>query len=86
MQCLINIKKQKSFLKYLFFKEMYCSTICYQQAMNNYHLTLCQSNENNNKDQLIRHIIDLWRSVHPPPETTSISLVLKLMAMLKQVN
>lgn len=26
------------------------------------------------------------RSVHPPPETTSISLVLKLMAMLKQVE
>ncbi|CAF4760892.1 unnamed protein product [Rotaria sp. Silwood1] len=66
--------------------EMYCSIICYQQAMNNYHLTLCQSNENQNKDQLIRHIIDLWRNVHPPPETTSISLVLKIMAMLKQSN
>ncbi|CAF3005973.1 unnamed protein product [Rotaria socialis] len=66
--------------------EMFCSTTCYQQAMNNYHFTLCQSNENQEKDQLIRHIIDLWRSVHPPPETTSISLVLKIMAMLKQTD
>ncbi|UJR09677.1 hypothetical protein I4U23_013911 [Adineta vaga] len=66
--------------------EMYCSTGCYQQAMNNYHSILCQSDENDSKVHLIRHIIDLWRSAHPPPETTSISLVLKLMAMLKQSN
>jgi hypothetical protein len=26
------------------------------------------------------------RSAHPPPETTSITLILKLMAMLKQVG
>lgn len=28
----------------------------------------------------------MLRSAHPPPETTSISLVLKIMAMLKQVR
>lgn len=33
-----------------------------------------------------KDLFSRFRSVHPPPETTSISLVLKLMAMLKQVN
>ncbi|CAF0901701.1 unnamed protein product [Adineta ricciae] len=66
--------------------EMYCSAGCYHQAMNSYHSTLCQSDETDSKVQLIRQIIDLWRSAHPPPETTSISLVLKLMAMLKQAK
>ncbi|CAF0995814.1 unnamed protein product [Adineta ricciae] len=66
--------------------EMYCSVGCYHQAMNSYHSTLCQSDETDSKVHLIRQIIDLWRSAHPPPETTSISLVLKLMAMLKQAS
>jgi len=41
--------------------------------------------KNKKKEKGFSSIVDLIRSAHPPPETTSISLVLKLMAMLKQV-
>lgn len=104
VQCKIEVIVWQHFLTGAhMFQEMFCSAACYQQAVSNYHSVLCQGDESDGKVQLIRHIIDLWRSVdrgmsnsvsffllirsaHPPPETTSISLVLKLMAMLKQVT
>jgi len=81
-ECDVNANIEQRIVRCPKCQEMFCSMNCYQQAMSSYHATLCQFHDN----RLFQQILDLWRSAHPPPETTTISLVLKLMAMLKQTE
>ena len=60
----------------------YCSDSCRHQAFLSYHQTLCSAAKNNNTYNLI---IEFWRQIHLPLETTSIELILKLLAIIKQV-
>ncbi len=60
----------------------YCSDRCRHQAFLTYHQTLC-SVTNSTSYNLI---MEFWRSIHLPPETTSIELILKLLAIIKQVK
>ncbi len=60
----------------------YCSDKCRYQAYLSYHQSLCLAVKNNSYNLLM----DFWRQIHPPIETTSIELILKLLAIIKQVN
>lgn len=62
----------------------YCSRNCQTQAFATYHQTLCTGSGDPN-NQPIAVLMDYWRQIHLPPETTTIYLILKLMALTKQV-
>ena len=57
----------------------YCSVECKDQAFNMYHRTLCAN-------ERLGLLMDFWRQIHLPPETNTIELVVKLIAIVKQVH
>lgn len=61
----------------------YCSRDCQIQAYAAYHQSLCTGSDPSN--QSIAILMEYWRQTHFPPETTTIYLILKLMALTKQV-
>lgn len=61
----------------------YCCQGCQNEAFVSYHQDLCAANDLVN--QTIPVLMDYWRQIHLPPETTTIYLILKLMAITKQV-
>jgi SET and MYND domain-containing protein 5 len=62
----------------------YCSEECRQNAFNSYHQTLCLGKDRFNENHPLNQILELWKQVHLPPETTTIMLVFKLVAIIKQ--
>ena len=65
----------------------YCSVTCRERALNAYHRTLCVGNSSaaDSLDNPFNVLMDAWRQLHLPPETTTIELVVKLLALVKQV-
>lgn len=64
-------------------QERYCSIECRQRARESYHQTLCPSQSETmaiNLNKLCQH----WKSIHYPPETASIMLLVKILARIKQ--
>lgn len=61
----------------------YCSEQCQMASLAQYHQALCVGDSGSN--HAIGLLMDYWKQIHLPPETTSIYLVLKLMAIMKQV-
>jgi len=47
---------------------------------------LCAGSGVENADHPLQALENVWRTLHYPPETTSISLVYKLLAMIQQVT
>lgn len=56
---------------------IYCSKQCKQQAWNKYHSLLCAHWET------LDALDELWRSMHYPPEETTIHLPIRLLAQIK---
>ncbi|GFS22220.1 SET and MYND domain-containing protein 5-like, partial [Elysia marginata] len=65
---------------------LYCSPECQELAWNRYHQTLCLGLARENPDHPFNQLIDQWRSFHYPPETGSIMLIVKIIAMIKQAR
>uniref|UniRef100_A0A3B3ZLS6 Protein-lysine N-trimethyltransferase SMYD5 n=1 Tax=Periophthalmus magnuspinnatus TaxID=409849 RepID=A0A3B3ZLS6_9GOBI len=63
---------------------MYCSSECRQAAADQYHRVLCLGPSENDPDHPINKLKDAWRSIHYPPETSSIMLMAKMVAAVKQ--
>ncbi|PWA18709.1 hypothetical protein CCH79_00005728 [Gambusia affinis] len=63
---------------------MYCSSECRQAAADQYHRILCLGPSEEDPDHPINKLKDAWRSVHYPPETSSIMLMAKMVAVVKQ--
>jgi hypothetical protein len=63
----------------------YCSESCRSQAFHLYHQSLCIGEQRKNPDFPLNVLMDIWKQIHLPPETTTIYLILKLIAMIKQV-
>lgn len=61
----------------------YCSTECRGQAWALYHQTLCTAN-NASIAEPTSKLCDFWKSIHYPPETASIMLLVKVLASIKQ--
>jgi len=64
---------------------MYCCSECRDAAWQRYHKCLCLGGERSNPDHPFNLLLDTWRNMHYPPETASIMLMLKMIAMVKQV-
>ncbi len=63
----------------------YCSESCSQEASQLYHQSLCLGSERKNPNSPLNVLMEIWRQIHLPPETTTLNLILKLLAMVKQV-
>ncbi|KAK3733768.1 hypothetical protein RRG08_026879 [Elysia crispata] len=65
---------------------LYCSPHCRDAALNSYHQALCLGSSRENPDHPLNQLINQWRSFHYPPETGSIMLIIKTIAMIKQAK
>uniref|UniRef100_A0A3P9I054 Protein-lysine N-trimethyltransferase SMYD5 n=1 Tax=Oryzias latipes TaxID=8090 RepID=A0A3P9I054_ORYLA len=67
-------------------KVMYCSSECRQAAADQYHRVLCLGPSQEDPDHPINKLKDAWRSMHYPPETSSIMLMARMVAVVKQAK
>ncbi|KAI3351564.1 hypothetical protein L3Q82_020402 [Scortum barcoo] len=65
---------------------MYCSSECRQVAADQYHQVLCLGPSQEDPDHPINKLNDAWRSMHYPPETSSIMLLARMVAVVKQAK
>ncbi|XP_059201848.1 histone-lysine N-trimethyltransferase SMYD5 [Centropristis striata] len=65
---------------------MYCSSECRQAAADQYHRVLCLGSSQDDPDHPINKLKDAWRSMHYPPETSSIMLMARMVAAVKQAK
>ncbi len=64
----------------------YCCVECRQSAYDTYHQALCLGENRTNENHMYNLLMDAWRSTHLPPETTTINLIVKMIATVKQVD
>ncbi|KAK2904381.1 histone-lysine N-trimethyltransferase SMYD5 [Channa argus] len=65
---------------------IYCSSECRQAAADQYHRVLCLGPSREDPDHPINKLQDAWRTMHYPPETSSIMLMTRMVAMVKQAK
>uniref|UniRef100_A0A8C5APT2 Protein-lysine N-trimethyltransferase SMYD5 n=1 Tax=Gadus morhua TaxID=8049 RepID=A0A8C5APT2_GADMO len=63
---------------------MYCSSECRQAAADQYHRALCLGPSHEDPDHPLNKLKDAWRSMHYPPESSSITLMARMVALVKQ--
>uniref|UniRef100_A0A3Q3DUR0 Protein-lysine N-trimethyltransferase SMYD5 n=1 Tax=Hippocampus comes TaxID=109280 RepID=A0A3Q3DUR0_HIPCM len=63
---------------------MYCSAECRQAAADQYHRALCLGPSYEDPDHPVNKLKDAWRSMHYPPETSSIMLLARMVATVQQ--
>jgi hypothetical protein len=65
----------------------YCSENCRQTAFDQYHKTLCRDSKVTEDEKVIHplnRLTEAWKQMHYPPETCSISLITRMIAMVNQ--
>ncbi|CAM4612350.1 unnamed protein product [Leuciscus chuanchicus] len=65
---------------------MYCGTECRQAAWEQYHKVLCLGPSHDDPDHPVNKLQDAWKSVHYPPETSSIMIMARMVATIKQAQ
>lgn len=64
----------------------YCSEQCFSEAFNTYHQAICLHEHRTNPSHPYNLLMDIWKQMHLPPETTTVNLIIKLIATVKQVK
>src|SRR5262249_11217431 len=72
-------------LRQLHLKTRYCSKECRDIAYQTYHKVLCLGDRILDPSHPVNQLYDAWKHTHYPPETATISLLGKMIAMYKQV-
>ncbi|XP_067642634.1 histone-lysine N-trimethyltransferase SMYD5 [Eurosta solidaginis] len=67
-------------------KVRYCSEDCRIEALNKYHRIACMGAFHADDTHPINVLNEIWKKMHYPPETGTIMLLVRLMAMYKQSN
>jgi len=62
--------------------EFYCSEECRDEAWGSYHKILCLGKKPKNNHPLIK-LEEAWKQAHFPPETATIMLLARMIAMIK---
>ncbi|XP_043920389.1 SET and MYND domain-containing protein 5 [Protopterus annectens] len=65
---------------------MYCSMECRQAALEQYHRVLCLGPSKDDPKHPLNKLQEAWRGMHYHPETSSIMLLAKIVATIKQVE
>lgn len=64
----------------------YCCVDCKHSAFETYHQALCMGEDRANPNNPLNVLLDTWRQIHMPPETTTIELIIKMIATMKQAQ
>ncbi|XP_064455826.1 histone-lysine N-trimethyltransferase SMYD5-like [Ornithodoros turicata] len=62
----------------------YCSEACQLEALARYHRVICAISCS--QRELSEQLLDTWKKLHYPPETTSVTLVLRIFATVVQAS
>lgn len=62
----------------------YCSETCLADASKKYHQVACMGTFRQDDSHPINILNDAWKKMHYPPETGTILLIVRIMAMYKQ--
>lgn len=81
--CCITVPVLERFTKCSDCGAKYCSEECRTEALNKYHSFLCKINLPGT-GQPLSELIEIWKKMHYPPETSSLMLILKIFATYKQ--
>ncbi|XP_051894558.1 histone-lysine N-trimethyltransferase SMYD5 isoform X1 [Pristis pectinata] len=65
---------------------LYCSTECKQAALKQYHQVLCLGPSKDDPQHPLNKLQEGWRNMHYPPETASIMLMARMVAIVKQAK
>ncbi|XP_064367728.1 histone-lysine N-trimethyltransferase SMYD5 isoform X3 [Dromaius novaehollandiae] len=64
----------------------YCSAECRQSAWEQYHQVLCLGPSHEDPTHPLNKLQEAWRNMHYPPETSSIMLMARMVATVKQAK
>ncbi|KAK2578816.1 hypothetical protein KPH14_012034 [Odynerus spinipes] len=64
----------------------YCNNECRNEAFQRYHSTLCLQSRNRNEAHPLLQLNETWKQMHYPPETASIMLLARIVALVKQAS
>ncbi|XP_037754313.1 SET and MYND domain-containing protein 5 [Chelonia mydas] len=64
----------------------YCSAECRQSAFEQYHQVLCLGPSREDPKHPLNKLQEAWRNIHYPPETSSIMLLVRMVATVKQAK
>uniref|UniRef100_A0A803WC29 SMYD family member 5 n=1 Tax=Ficedula albicollis TaxID=59894 RepID=A0A803WC29_FICAL len=64
----------------------YCSAECRQAALEQYHQVLCLGPSRDDPTHPLNKLQEAWRNMHYPPETSSIMLMARMVATIKQAK
>jgi len=62
----------------------FCSEECYAEAIGKYHKVLCLGSEKDNTNHPLNRLEETWRKMHYPPETATVMLLCRIIAMVIQ--
>ncbi|KAK6493422.1 SET and MYND domain-containing protein 5 [Huso huso] len=65
---------------------MYCSSECRRAAQEQYHQALCLGPSREEPEHPLNKLQEAWRNMHYPPETSSIMLMARMVATVKQAR
>ncbi|XP_063963551.1 histone-lysine N-trimethyltransferase SMYD5-like [Lytechinus pictus] len=78
--------KKENFVHCPHCQVVYCSSECREEAWNEYHQVLCISHHPPDPNHPLVILQEVWKTMHYPPETTSIMLIAKMIALIKQAK
>lgn len=64
--------------------ELYCSSECQTNAFNQYHRVLCLQTTERTQIHPLEQLNEAWKQIHYPPETSTIMLIVRLLARIIQ--
>ncbi|XP_008213730.1 SET and MYND domain-containing protein 5 [Nasonia vitripennis] len=64
----------------------YCSTECQNEAWQRYHQILCLQSRQNTEHHPLVQLKETWKQMHYPPETATIMLLARMVAMVNQAT
>lgn len=64
----------------------YCSTECQNEALQRYHSTLCLQSRDRNESHPLLQLNETWKQMHYPPETATIMLLARMVALVNQAS
>jgi hypothetical protein len=62
----------------------YCSLHCKDKALAQYHQIMCLATRDGKSDHPLEHLNETWKQMNYPPETSSILLFARILAMINQ--
>ncbi|EGI62525.1 PREDICTED: SET and MYND domain-containing protein 5 [Acromyrmex echinatior] len=64
----------------------YCSVECQNEAFQRYHSTLCLQGKIKDESHPLNQLCETWKQMHYPPESASIMLLARMVAVVNQAN